>query len=69
MSSPKARLIQASEELQELAEHTAAMVLGIDEPPTPLERSQVAGALGRIVGIGIGLGWIAKYEMSDDEAH
>ena len=62
------RLAQASDDLQELSELIAFVVL---EHPERLEnmntRSELAGWLGQIGGIGVGLGWIAKYEIKGDE--
>jgi hypothetical protein len=67
MSEVKDRLFEASEALQELAEQLAALILEhpTKEYPslTPNERTEVASALGQVAGIGIGLSWIAKYEV------
>lgn len=67
MSEAKVRLLDASSELQRLSDEVAAIAL---QPPTkeyptltPVERSDLASKLGQIAGIGIGIGWIAKYEL------
>ncbi len=66
MSSPKDRIHKAGADVQDLTRELADYV---NHELTPLERSEAAGILGRLEGIGIGIGWIARYEMSDDEAH
>lgn len=62
----KARLLEASQQLQDISEQMAALTFGRSlEDLSMMERSKLSEAIGKVGGLGLGLSWIAKYELEE----